>query len=337
MKKKKNDTLAVWSGYGEDRSRREVRSFHARDRRIINTHVLHPEDVLSVRELASHRSLMLTRNIRCRLTSLLFNPPRPSLLTLTIVAPMGSNDQMGWLPGLGTRTRSRRQTFADLEFIRDIKTIDPSVDEVQFSIVCEGCGKHFWSRSKAKSHAALTTHILHEDTLPDSPVPILESPAASPASTHTLAEASRDMNPAEQERTEDSGDDEHGSYFDCGEILGYYEAANKHANIECKQDTPFVPSSAPNGSLTSAMPSAAAACDNPATDSSIHPNSPSWNASRVRLPNTTITDAGSSTSHVNKERAISTIAHGISSERSGRVIDPFPKQSQPPFASNVSQ
>ena len=245
---------------------------------------------------------------------------------------------MEWLPGLATRYRSRRQTFADLDFIRDIQTIDPSADEVQFSIVCEGCGKHFWSRSKADSHAALTTHILHEDdALPDSPVPILESPAASPASIHTLAEASRDTNPAEHEGTENSGDDEHGSYFDCGEILGYYEAANKHANIKCKQDTLFVPSSAPDGSLTSAMPSAVVACGNPATDSSIHSNSPSWIASRVRLPNTTITGTGSSTSHFNQGCAISTTAHGISSERSGHVIDPFPKQSQPPFASIVSQ
>ena len=251
---------------------------------------------------------------------------------------MCSNDQMEWLPGLGIQSRSRSEVFADLEIIRDTQAIDPSVDEVQFSIVCEDCGKHFWSRYKANSHAALTTHALREnDILPDFPVTIPESPTTSPASTHALPEACRDMNSAEQEGSEGSGDDDYGSSLECGEFPSYYGAANSHANLECIQDTELVPSSAPSGSLTSGILSAAVARDIPAAESSIHPSSPSWNASRARLPNTTITGAGSSTSSVDRGRAVSTTTPEIFSETSGRVIDPFPEQTSPPFAPNVSQ
>ena len=250
---------------------------------------------------------------------------------------MVSNDQMEWLPGLGIQSRSGSEIFADSDTIRDTQTIDPSVDEVQFSIVCEDCGKHFWSRSKANSHAALTTHVLHEDDiLPDSPVTVPESPTTSPGSTHTLAEACRDMNPAEQEGSEDGGGDDYGSSFECGEFPCYYGAANNHANLECMQDTELVPSSAPDGSPTSGVLSAAVARDTPAVDSSVDPSSLFRSARRARLPNTT-TGASSSTSPVYKGGVIPTTTYGTPSEISGRVIDSFLKKSPPFSGPNVSQ
>ena len=310
--------------------------FHARDGVIINTRVLYLEDVLSVRDLASHRFLMTGFTPTSQTYVFLSNAPLTPLLFFPTVASMGSNDQMEWLPGLGIQSRSRSEVFTDLESIRDTQAIDPSVDEVQFSIVCEDCGKHFWSRSKANSHAALTTHVLHEDDMvPGSPVTVPESPTTNPVFTHTPAGTWRDMKFAEQEGSEGSGDDDYGSSFECGEFP--YGAANSHANLECIQDTEFVPSSAPSGSLASGILSAAVARDTPAAESSIHPSSPSWNASRARLPNTTITGAGISTSPVNRGRAVPTTTPDIFSETSGRVLDPVPEQSSPPFAPNVSQ
>ena len=250
---------------------------------------------------------------------------------------MGSNDQMEWLPGLGIQSRSGSEIFADLGTIRDTQTIDPSVDEVQFSIVCEDCGKHFWSRSKANSHAALTTHVLHEDDiLPDSPVTIPESLTTSPVSTHTLAEACRDTKSAEQEGSQDSGGDDYGFSFKCGEFPYYSGAANNHANLECMQDTELVPSSAPDGSPTSGILNAAVARGTLAVDSNIHPGSRSWNARRARLPNMTTTGASSSTSPVYKGGVIPTTTYGTSSETSGRVIDLFPNRSPHSFGPNVS-
>ena len=251
---------------------------------------------------------------------------------------MGSNDQIERLPGLAIKPRSVSEIFADLIPIRDTGTTDPSIDEVRFSIVCEDCGKHFWSRSKANSHAALKTHVLHEDDmLPDSSATIPESPATSPASTHTLPEVCRDMNSAEQEGSQDSEGDDYDSSLECGKLPCYYGAANNHANLACMQDAEFVPSSAPDGSLTSGILSTAVACDIATKDSSTHPSSPSWNANSVRLPNTTITGAGSSASPINKGRAIPTTTYSTSSEISGRVIDPVPRQSLAPFAPTVSQ
>ena len=251
---------------------------------------------------------------------------------------MCSNDQMEWLPGLGVQSRSGSEIFADVETIRDTQAIDASVDEVQFSIVCEDCGKHFWSRSKANSHAALTTHVLHEDdTMPDSPVTIPESPTTSPASTHTLAEACRDIKSAGQEDSEDSGGDGYGSSFDYSEFSYYYEAANKDANIECTQDIELVPSSTPDGSTTIGILGAPVARDTPGTDSSIHPSSPSRSARCARLPNTTTTGASTSTSPVYKGGVVPTIGYGKDSETSDLVLDPLRKQSPSPFAPNVSQ
>ena len=250
---------------------------------------------------------------------------------------MGSNDQMEWLPGLGIQSRNGSQIFADPETIRDTQAIDPSVDEVQFSIVCGDCGKHFWSRSKANSHAALTTHVLHEDdSLPDSPVTIPESPITSPATTHTLAEAWRDVNAADQEGSQVSGGGKYDSFLDYSGPSYCYGSANKYANIECMQDTELVPSSAADGSPTSGMLSAAVARDTPSTNSSIHPSSRSRSAKRARLPNTTTTGASSSTSPVYKGGVIPTTTYGTSGEPSGRVIDSFPNQSPPPFGPNVS-
>ena len=317
--------------------------FLACHRLIINTRVLHSEYVLSVRDPAGSNLLDLNQLCSCqRLASFflifLFHP----LLIVTTVASMCSNDQMEWLPGLGIQSRSGSEIFGDVEHIRDTQAIDPSVDEVQFSIVCEDCGKHFWSRSKANSHAALTTHVLHEDdAMPDSPVTIPESPTTSPASTHTLAEACRDVKSAGQEDSEDKGGDGCGSSFDYSEFSYYYEAANKDVSIECTQDVELVPSSTPDESPATGILSAAVDRDIPDTDSSIHPSihpsSPSWSARYARLPNTTTTGASTSTSPVYKGVVVPTTRYGTSSETSDLVLDPLRKQSLPPFAPNVSQ
>ena len=245
---------------------------------------------------------------------------------------------MEWLPGLGIQSRSGSEIFADPETIRDTQAQDPSVDGVQFSIVCENCGKHFWSRSKANSHAALTTHVLHEDDiLPDSPVTIPESPTTSPVPTHTLIEACQDVNAADQEGSQVSGGDEYDSFFDYSGSSYCYESATEHANVKCIQDTEVVPSSATGGSPTSSMLSAAVARDTLPTDSSIHPSSRSRSARHARLPNTTTTGASGSISPVYKGDVIPNTTYGTSSEISGRVIDSVPTQSLSPFRPNVSQ
>ena len=173
--------------------------------------------------------------------------------------------------------------------------------------------------------------------MPDSPVTFPESPTTSLAPTHTLAEACRDVNAADQEGSQVSGGDGYDSFFDYSGSSYCYGSATEHANIECMQDTELVPSSAADGSPTSGMLSAAVARDTPSTDSSIHPSSLSRSARRARLPNTTTTGASGSTSPVYKGGVIPTTTYGTSGETSGRVIDSVPNQSPPPFGPNVSQ
>lgn len=190
---------------------------------------------------------------------------------------------MHWLPGLGTHVyRGSESVSTELDKIPDTQAVDSTVDEVQFSIVCYDCGKHFWSRSKADSHAALTAHVLHEDnTSPYLPVyspdPIAESPTAVPASTRTHVRASSDISISGQE---DSGGSENGEYPICLNGSRYYcvsEAANNHATTKNMQGTELVPSSVPHGSPTSAIASPAVTSASPASNHSMLPSSPYWN------------------------------------------------------------
>ena len=97
--------------------------------------------------------------------------------------PVVPENDMDWLPGLGRQSHSGPCCFpSELETGLNTQVTDPKIDEVEFSIVCNDCGKHFWSRFKAKSYAALTAHVLHEEhTSPSSPVTVPESPTANSA------------------------------------------------------------------------------------------------------------------------------------------------------------
>lgn len=188
-----------------------------------------------------------------------------------------------WLPGLGTYIyRGSGSVSTKLDKIIDTQAMDSTVDEVQFSIVCYDCGKHFWSRSKADSHAALTAHILHEDNTSPyspvySPVTIPKSPTATPASTGTQAKVSSDISIPDQE---DSGGNENGEYPICFNGSRYYcgsEAAKNHAKTKNLKATGLVHSSVPDGSPTSEIASAAVTPASPASNYSILPSSPYWN------------------------------------------------------------
>lgn len=192
------------------------------------------------------------------------------------MVPIGSNDQMDWLPGLGTKSRSGCNPFsAELEAGLNTKAVPSEVDEVQYSIVCDDCGKHFWSHSKANFHTALTAHVLHkENTSPNSPVTFLESPTASSASlldtTTDLtsareADASPNGDITDQENSGDIGDEE-------------YSIANDHVEIGHMHDTELVHSSVPDGSTFSATVGPAVYATSPAANpGGVHPDTVYWN------------------------------------------------------------
>ncbi|KAF6237001.1 hypothetical protein HO173_004880 [Letharia columbiana] len=196
---------------------------------------------------------------------------------------MWSKDHMDWLPGLGSPSHSGSNAVstprAALETSLNTQTADSKVDEVQYSIVCDDCGKHFWSRSKANSHAALTAHVLHEEI--ESPT-VSNSPAATPASAPETTtpftpaikvEASPNTDTPGQEEREGSGDGKYSVCFGCGRHFGSHEAAYNHAKAEHMQDTELVPSSAPDGSPTFAAVGPAVPPTSPAANPSIHPSS----------------------------------------------------------------
>ena len=164
----------------------------------------------------------------------------------------------------------------------DTQAADPKVDEVQYSIVCDDCGKHFWSRSKADSHGALTAHVLHEEFIsPQSPVIVGNFPAASsasaPDSSPPLTSAiEAEASPyADTPDSEDSENDEYSICFDCGRHFWSHEAANNHAKTGHMHDTEMVPSSAPDMYDTSAVAGPAVTPTSLAASLSISP-SPHW-------------------------------------------------------------
>lgn len=287
-----------------------------------------------------------------------------SLLTVLIMTPMESNDQKDWLrtsqSHIGSNSVSAPR--AELETGLNTQAADPKVDEVQCSIVCDDCGKHFWSRSKADSHAALTAHVLHEGIIsPSSPVIIPDSPAACSAyapRTNTLftsaKEAEASLN-AETPDKEDSGDsgEEHSLCFDCGRHFWSHEAANYHVQKGHMQDTEIVPSSAPDGSPTFAATVPAVDSTSSAAKSSINPSSlyrktgpgtaslannggitptpPCWTTEQ------TTGRAIPPTSPFNNRGLDSTAMYGTTSPTSGRAMAVVRKQIARPPVPKVSQ
>lgn len=184
---------------------------------------------------------------------------------------------MNWLPGLGSPPPSSQNSFS--------VPPDPEFDEVEYSVVCDGCGKHFWSLSKAYSHAALTAHVLHKETIsPSSHAGVLHSPVNNSAralETNTVfpstAEAEANTDTSDQEDGEDSGDDKYPLCYECGRYFWSHEEADYHAKIGHMQDTVIIPSSDPDGWPTSASASPVLTPTSPAANSSIHPSYPYWN------------------------------------------------------------
>ena len=185
---------------------------------------------------------------------------------------------MDWLPGLGTQSRSGCNPFsAELEAGFNTQAVHSKNDEVQYSIVCDDCGKYFWSRSKADFHAAVTAHALHRDnTSRCSSVTSPGSPTASPASlpeTDTNSTSGREANASpsgdttDQEDSGDSGDEE-------------YSIADSSARKGLVHDTELVPSSVSDGSLTSATVGPAVNAASPAVNPGIHPDNVYWNSRR---------------------------------------------------------
>ena len=166
---------------------------------------------------------------------------------------------MACLPGLNNPSHGASDsvsTFrADFETGLNTQTTNSDIDEVQYSIVCEDCNKHFWSRSKAVSHAALTAHVLNEEMmLSPSPVLIPESPTTGSASAPKLNTAVTSANDAEvyqkadaiedSEDSEDGEDDDESICFDCGRHFWSQKAAHNHAMIGHAHGTDRAPSSA---------------------------------------------------------------------------------------------
>ena len=84
-----------------------------------------------------------------------------------------SNYDMDWLPGLGkiSHDASGPGSAPDARFRNHLKiqAVNSENNEVEFSIVCDDCNKHFWSRSNADCHAAITGHCLYKPTKPFDP------------------------------------------------------------------------------------------------------------------------------------------------------------------------
>ncbi|KAM0804914.1 hypothetical protein BDR22DRAFT_959496 [Usnea florida] len=153
---------------------------------------------------------------------------------------------MDWLPGLSNpsdRSSDSVSMFrADSETGFNTQTTIPDVDEVQYSIVCEDCGKHFWSRSKAVSHAALTAHVLNEEMmLSPSPDIVPKSPTTGSASapiSNTAVTSAIDAEVYQKadaindfEDNEGSEDENESICFDCGRHFWSRRAAYNHAVI----------------------------------------------------------------------------------------------------------
>lgn len=263
---------------------------------------------------------------------------------------MESNGHMDWLPGLGTQSHSFSNLAsaprANLETGLNTKAANGALDEVQYSIVCYDCGKHFWRRSTADSHAALTAHVLHEDVIsPSSPVIVPSSPTISWDSAHrtkaslssaTDAETSVNTDVIDQGDTEDIGGEEYPVCFECGRYFSSYEAASNHARIGHMQDLEMILSSLPDGSPISTATNPAVTPTFPATASphairGIAPTSPSWTTEH------TSSRGFSPTSPNDSEDDFPTSTYEISSRTSDDAMALFQELYALPTTPNVSQ
>ena len=257
---------------------------------------------------------------------------------------------MDRLPGLGTQSHKASNPFStELEAGLNTQAMHSNADEVQYSIVCNDCGKHFWSRSKANFHTALTAHVLHKgNTSPSSPVTYLESPSASLVSlreTDPVFTPARDANASPnvdipgQEDSGDSGDEE-------------YSIANKRAKIGHMHYTELVPSSFPDGSFTSATVGPAVNAASPAANPSIHPDNVYWNSRRGYDSLAAKSNNPTSSFWTNDrptrpavcptrpvyDRGISPIStHATTSPTSSHAMNPFQKHFARPTMLNVGQ
>ncbi len=233
---------------------------------------------------------------------------------------MRSSDNMDWLPRLGKlppgASNSVSAPRADLETAFNTQAVD---DEVQYSIECEDCSKHFWSRAKAHSHAALTAHVLRKPStspfIPGSPATISASaPEMDTLSSERDGDASQDPDTLFLKREAVASPDPDlldqnfsgGSgdiiCVNCDRRFQSYEAVNRHAKRAHMRDTEIVPSSAPDGFPTSTAGTASPAVKrtystaNPSIDTSSvywntkpgrtysggkHPTSPRLNAEQT--------------------------------------------------------
>ena len=283
------------------------------------------------------------------------------------MASTGPNDHTGWVPGLGHQSNAGSRSFpAELGTSLDTQGTDPKVDEVQYSIVCDGCGKHFWSRSKADAHAALTAHVLHKEYIsPSSPVAVLESPTAGPASsleTNALfasamgARAGPDMDKSDRQDNEDSGDEEYSRSYDCSSHFWSREAAYNHAKLQHMQDKDLVHSSVSDGSPASATVGPAVIPTSLAADSSVHSNTVCWNTRPVYSPFAANGGTNATSPSWSQERTISPANAPTSPAISptfpvydgdinpnsmygtlSQAMDPIPKQFSRPTVPSVSQ
>ena len=262
---------------------------------------------------------------------------------------------MDWLPGLGPHSHSGSKLFPpERQTSLDTQAMDQKVDEVQFSIVCNDCGNYFWSRSKADSHAALTTHFLYEEDMSrSSPPAVQELPTASLESPDTLAKASPEIDALDLEASEDVGVEEYPIGFDCSGFFGCGAAANKHAKIGCMQNTEMVPSGVPDGSPTSAVFISAVTPTSPAAGSSVRTKSSyvktepgySFLPTNGRVNPTSLrSNTKKSTTRANilefpvYDRELDpTATFGTTDSTSGHVIDSPPTQVFDVSVPNVSQ
>ena len=232
--------------------------------------------------------------------------------------PTDSNGHMDWIR-FGTQSHPfsdpASAPHAELETALNTKATDRVLDQVQYPIACHSCGKHFWSHSRADSHAALTEHnVLHENISSlNSPVMVPSSPAATSTSAPRMAmsftyatdaETSLHTDILDQGDSEDIGDEEYSMCSGCGRVFWSYEVADNHARIGHMQDIEMVSLSIPDGSPTFV------AINSPPAIRGTAPTSPSWTTERFN------SRSFSPTSPIPSEDQLSAFTYGNTSPTS---------------------
>ena len=247
------------------------------------------------------------------------------------MAPIESKDLMDWLPGLGSSSHAGSDALSAPRVALETGVVtqagDPQADEVEYSIVCDGCGKHFWSQSKATSHAALTGHVLCEEMV--SPCPSVTGsnlPVASKASaaatnaaakSGTEADASPSSDTLDQEDGDDSGEEE-------GSVAPASPALNRHIHSSFLHwiTGPGTASIAANGDTN---PTSLCWTTERTTNHEISPTFPAY-------------DGGANPTHPSYDGGVNpTATFEMTSPTSDHATALFRKQDARPPKSNVSQ